>query len=283
MRARCMLALELSGVSFSYRSGIVRRTTAAVVDVSLRVREGIMLAIVGESGCGKSTLLRMIAGVIRPDRGTIRIRDRTIAPRAYHYRRDRLHHARLVQIISQHPELAFDPRQTIASSVREVLNLHRCPDPTARVVQLFGTVGLHEELHSRYPHELSGGQIQRAAIARALATGPAVLLLDEPTSMLDASVQARIIDLLQTVRVRSKVTMVLVTHDIELACTASNEIAVLFNGELVERGTAESLLASPDHQHTRALITATQALKRADGSRSRLPTPAGNPKQRGRA
>ena len=257
--------IELSGVSFSYRSGIVRRTTAAVVDVSLRVREGIMLSIVGESGCGKSTLLRMVAGVIRPDRGTIRIRDRTIAPRARHYRRDRLDHARLVQIISQHPELAFDPRQTIASSVREVLNLHRCPDPTARVVELFGTVGLHKELHHRNPHELSGGQIQRAAIARALATGPAVLLLDEPTSMLDVSVQARIIDLLQTVRLRSKVTMVLVTHDIELAGTASNEIAVLFNGKLVEQGTAESLLAAPEHRHTTALITATQALKKADG------------------
>ena len=273
--------IELSGVSFSYRSGIAWGATDAVVDVSLRVREGTMLSIVGESGCGKSTLLRLIAGTIRPDRGTIRIGDYTIAPRAHKHRLERLHHARLVQIISQHPELAFDPLQTIASSVSEVLTLHRCADPPTRTVELFRTVGLHEELHGRYPHELSGGQIQRAAIARALATEPAVLLLDEPTSMLDASVQARVIDLLQAVRLRSKVTIVLVTHDIELARAASDEIAVLFSGRLAEHGTAESVFASPDHHHTQALIAATMALKRTKEGRSDQWTPTEYPEATG--
>lgn len=253
--------ISVSGVSFSFRSAMARRVTDAVVDVSLTVREGSILSIVGESGCGKSTVLRLIAGLIKPDRGTIRIRDQVIAPQRQYHRHDRLQHARLVQIVSQHPEMAFDPRQTIESAVKEVLQLHGSHDPAQHTIELFGTAGLHPELHSRYPHELSGGQIQRASIARALATDPEVLLLDEPTSMLDASVQARVIDLLQKVRKQSRVTMVLVTHDIELARAASDDIAVMYKGNLVEQSPAELLFASPNHEHTRALIGATLALK----------------------
>ena len=255
--------IEVRGVSFSYRSGISRRETSAVVDVSFQVSDGIMLAIVGESGCGKSTLLRLIAGVVAPDLGTIQIGNTRIAPSGARHRHGRLDHARLVQIISQHPELAFDPRQTIASSVTEVLGLHGSAAPKSRSAELFGIVGLHEELYSRYPHELSGGQIQRAAIARALATEPSVLLLDEPTSMLDASVQARVIGLLETVRRNSGVTMILVTHDIELARASCDEIAVMSGGYLVEHAPADVMFASPQHAHTRDLVDSTLALKGA--------------------
>lgn len=251
--------IDVEALSVSYRSGIVaRRATAAVIDVSLQVREGAMLAIVGESGCGKSTLLRAIAGMVRPDRGSVRIGSRLIGLR---HSGDRLEHARLIQLIAQHPELAFDPRQTIASSLREVLSLHRSPDPAQRMLELFAKVGLHPELHHRYPHELSGGQLQRAAVARALATDPRVLLLDEPTSMLDASVQARVIELLQAVRRELRVTMVLVTHDIDLARVVADEIAVLFEGRLVDHGVPATVVSSPAHPHTRSLVQSTLALR----------------------
>ena len=251
--------IEVDGVSVTYRSGIVaKRTTPALVDVSLRVGAGVMLAIVGESGCGKSTLLRAIAGMVRPDHGSVRIGTRRLG---LHERWDRLDHARSIQLIAQHPELAFDPRQTIAASLSEVLSLHRNKDPVERTRALFTTVGLQAELHDRYPHELSGGQLQRATVARALATDPRVLLLDEPTSMLDASVQARVVELLQTVRRESRVTMVLVTHDIDLARVVADEIAVLFEGRLVEHGTATTVFSAPTHPHTRSLVRSTEALR----------------------
>lgn len=251
--------IEIADLSVSYRvKAIPRRVTAAVVDVSLKVPEGTMLAVVGQSGCGKSTLLRAIAGMVVPDRGSVLLDSQPIGP---HRRRDRLTHARLIQLIAQHPETAFDPRQTIASSVREVLGFHQGGDPTERLMDLFGTVGLHHELYYRYPHELSGGQLQRAAIARALATDPRVLLLDEPTSMLDASVQARVIELLLAVRRKSNVTMILVTHDIELARVVCDHIAVLFEGRLVEHGEARAVFSSPEHLHTQSLVEATQLLK----------------------
>jgi ABC-type glutathione transport system ATPase component len=250
--------IEVQELFVTYRSGIIaRHTTNAVIDVSLDVPQGSMIAIVGESGCGKSTLLRAISGMIRPNTGKIRINNQ---PFGTHPNKHPLHRAKLIQLIAQQPELAFDPRQTIASALNEVLLLHECKTRNTRIKELFSLVGLHSELHNRYPHELSGGQLQRAAVARALAPNPKVLLLDEPTSMLDASVQARIITILQTIRRDFGVTMILVTHDIYLARVVADTIAVMYQGRLVELGPAEKVFSLPQHQHTISLVQATQTL-----------------------
>lgn len=230
------VVLEADGVSRSFGA------VPAVVDASFTVKDGQTLGIVGESGSGKTTLARMIVGIDTPDTGTLRWAG-----------------ARRVQLMHQNPLGAFDPRWTIGRSLREgleaggVLRARRA----ARVTELLAEVGLAPELADRRPRALSGGQRQRAAIARALAADPEVLVLDEPVSALDPSVRERVLRLLARLQEERRLTMILVSHDLDVVGAVADEVLVMQDGRIVEQGATVGVFASPQHPFTRELLAAS--------------------------
>lgn len=214
----------------------------AVVDATFGVPEGRTLGIVGESGSGKTTLARMLIGVERPDSGGLRWTG-----------------AHRVQLVHQNPLGAFDPRWTIARSLREALAAGAVPrsECASRVRQLLAEVDLDPSLAGRRPAALSGGQRQRAAIARALAADPDVLVLDEPVSALDPSVRERILALLQRLQQQRQLTMVFVSHDLDVVGAVADEVLVMQKGRIVERGAVQDVFAAPQHPFTRELLAAS--------------------------
>ncbi|QMU98387.1 ABC transporter ATP-binding protein [Microbacterium esteraromaticum] len=213
----------------------------AVVGASFTLGAGRTLGIVGESGSGKTTLARMLTGVERPDGGELR----WLAPQR-------------VQLVHQNPLGAFDPRWTISRSIAEALQAAGVArrDRPAEVAALLAEVGLGESLGARRPRELSGGQRQRAAIARALAADPQVLVLDEPVSALDPTVQARVLDLLVRLQAERHLTMVLVSHDLAVVAAMCDDVLVMRDGEIVEQGRVADVFADPTHPFTRELLAA---------------------------
>ncbi|MFD6818344.1 dipeptide ABC transporter ATP-binding protein [Microbacterium sp. NPDC060132] len=215
--------------------------TAAVADASFTVPEGRTLGIVGESGSGKTTLARLLVGVEKADTGSLAWQG---SPR--------------VQLVHQNPLGAFDPRWTIGRSLREALEAGGVPrsERRARVAGLLAEVGLAPELAARRPLALSGGQRQRAAIARALAADPEVLVLDEPVSALDPSVRERVLRLLARLQRERRLTMVLVSHDLDVVGAVADEVLVMQDGRIVEQGTTAEVFAAPRHPFTRELLAA---------------------------
>lgn len=214
---------------------------AAVLDASFAVSEGRTLGIVGESGSGKTTLARMIVGVENPDDGGLR----WIGERR-------------VQLVHQNPLGAFDPRWTIGRSLREALAAGGVPRSrrTARVAELLAEVDLDPILAARRPIALSGGQRQRAAIARALAAEPEVLVLDEPVSALDPSVRERVLQLLLRLQRERRLTMIFVSHDLDVVGAVADEVLVMQDGVIVEQGAVVDVFAAPQHPFTRELLEA---------------------------
>jgi ABC-type glutathione transport system ATPase component len=245
--------LEVEGLTKRYpsRGGEV----TACQDVAFRLRRGGALALVGESGAGKSTVIRLIAGLEPPTSGRVLLHGRPT-------RRDRGRAARLtraatVQIVHQDPYSSLDPRQTIGAGLAELLRLHAARlgfttiDP--RVTRLLETVGLHGLADAR-PSRLSGGQRQRAAIARALALEPDILLLDEAVAALDVSVQAQILNLLADLREHTGTTLLFVTHDLAVVRQLCDETVVMRDGRVIETGPTAQLLGAPQHPYTQALL-----------------------------
>ncbi|WP_096359502.1 ATP-binding cassette domain-containing protein [Microbacterium sp. TPU 3598] len=214
----------------------------AVVDASFALKDGRTLGIVGESGSGKTTLARMIVGVDAPDAGTLRWTSQ-----------------RRVQLVHQNPLGAFDPRWTIGRSLREGLEAGGVPraQRAAGVARLLAEVDLAPELADRRPSALSGGQRQRAAIARALAADPEVLVLDEPVSALDPSVRERVLRLLARVQQERQLTMILVSHDLDVVGAVADEVLVMQDGRIVEQGTTAEVFGAPQHAFTRELLAAS--------------------------
>ena len=253
--------LEAAGVSKTYhRRG--KEPVRAVVAASVAVPRGGAVGVVGESGSGKSTLARMIVGLESADSGDIRIdgRERTAVPRS---RRERLAHARSVQMVFQDPYLSLDPRITAGRAIEDALRLHGAggggrrrgaADARARVLDLLDQVGLGEKHAAARPRTLSGGQRQRVAIARALAVEPDVLVMDEATSALDVSVQAQVLDLVDSIRRERGLTVLFISHDLAVVRRVCDETVVMRRGEIVERGRTAGLLADPQHEYTRLLI-----------------------------
>ncbi|WP_314474874.1 ABC transporter ATP-binding protein [uncultured Microbacterium sp.] len=229
-------ALIARGLSRSFA------TVPAVIDATFTVKDGQTLGIVGESGSGKTTLARMIVGVDTPDTGTLR----WMAERR-------------VQLVHQNPLGAFDPRWTIGRSLREGLEAGGVPRArrVARVGELLAEVGLSPEIADRRPSALSGGQRQRAAIARALAADPEVLVLDEPVSALDPSVRERVLRLLGRLQQERQLTMILVSHDLDVVGAVADEVLVMQEGRIVEQGATVDVFASPQHPFTRELLDAS--------------------------
>ncbi len=216
--------------------------TAAVIDASFTVRSGRTLGIVGESGSGKTTLGRMVVGVERPDVGELRWSEE-----------------RRVQLVHQNPLGAFDPRWTIDRSLREALAAGGVPRAhrAGRVAELLAEVDLAPDIADRRPIALSGGQRQRAAIARALAADPEVLVLDEPVSALDPSVRERILALLLRLQRERALTMLFVSHDLDVIGAVADEVLVMQGGAVVEQGTVAEVFENPRHPFTRELLAAS--------------------------
>jgi peptide/nickel transport system ATP-binding protein/oligopeptide transport system ATP-binding protein len=244
---------------FPVRTGLFGRGGAlvrAVDGVSFSVNAGETFAIVGESGCGKSTVARLVLRLIEPSRGTVRLEGRDLTalpPDALRVLRGR------VQIVFQDPYGSLNPRMTVGDMLAEPLMLHDVVPArarAARVRELLSLVGLRADAALRYPHEFSGGQRQRLAIARALAPEPKVIVCDEPVSALDVSIQAQILNLLADLQWRFGLAYVFISHNLAVVRHIATQVAVMYLGRFVETGAAADIFERPRHPYTRALLSA---------------------------
>jgi ABC-type glutathione transport system ATPase component len=251
--------LELTNVSRRYGGGLFsRREVTAVRDVSLRLEEGRpeIFTVVGESGSGKTTLARMILNMVAPSSGTIRFQGVDLA--ALHGARARRAFMRKVQPIFQNPFEAFNPMKRIDrylfATARRVADVSGEAAIAEAADTALKSVGLSlAEVRGRFPHELSGGQLQRVAIARALIPKPALLVADEPVSMIDASLRASIVNLLRELRDRNGLTIIYITHDLATAYYVSDRIIIMRQGSVVESGDARTVLDNPQHPYSQLL------------------------------
>ena len=248
-------ALTIRGLAKHYAID-ARRVVRSVDGVDLDVAEGEVVGLVGESGCGKSTLARLLLRITAPTGGHIVAlgQDHGAMDRAAlrDYRRD-------VQLVFQDPFAALDPRMRLGDSLRAPLDQNGIGTPAEReelVRAMLREVGLSDELLGRRPGECSGGQLQRAVIARALLLGPRILVCDEPTSALDASIRAQILNLLEDLRRTRGLTMLMISHDLRVMRRLADRIAVMYLGEIVEVAETEALFQAPAHPYTRALLAA---------------------------
>jgi peptide/nickel transport system ATP-binding protein len=255
-----------TGVVFKKQVGTVK----AVDGIDLEIRPGEVLGLVGESGCGKSTTILEILEMTRPQAGSITIAGHDVATLS---KDQRLAMRRDVQIVFQDPMAALDPRLTIEDIVAEPLTVHgqSRSQRRARVAELLDLVGLESSMSSRYPHEFSGGQRQRIGIARALATEPKLLVLDEPVSALDVSIQAGVMNLLEDLRARLELSYLFVAHDLAVVRQIADTVAVMYLGRIVEAGPVDEVFSRPRHPYTQALISAVPIPDpAAERSRSRI-------------
>ncbi|MER6131277.1 oligopeptide/dipeptide ABC transporter ATP-binding protein [Streptomyces sp. NPDC001815] len=254
--------LEVTGLTkhFPVRGGFpLRRTVGAVQAVDgldLRVAEGESLGLVGESGCGKSTTGRLITRLLEPTAGKITYRGQDIT----HAGRKELAPVRSeIQMIFQDPYASLNPRHTVGRIVSGPMEINGIDPPGGRerrVHELLETVGLNPEHYNRFPHEFSGGQRQRIGVARALALNPKLIVADEPVSALDVSIQAQVVNLLQTLRKDLGIAFVFIAHDLAIVRHFSQRVAVMYLGRIVEIADRDDLYANPRHPYTRALLSA---------------------------
>jgi oligopeptide/dipeptide ABC transporter ATP-binding protein len=256
--------LEIRDLSVTYQSRS-RRSPAvrAVSQVTLAMARGEVLGLVGESGCGKSSLARALVG-LEPATGHIVLDGQPLPPRRTREQ------ARRVQIVFQDPYASLNPRMTVRHTVSEMLRVHRLRPPaqvTDRARELLELVGLPARVFDARPAALSGGQRQRVAIARALALEPDVLVADEPTTALDVSVQAVILELFARLRDDLGLAVLLITHNLAVVSAMCDRIAVMYLGRIIEQGPARALLADPRHPYTRRLLAAVPRMGSAPAGR----------------
>lgn len=230
----------------------------AVDDVSLFIERGETLGLVGESGCGKSTLGRLILHLLPRDGGDILLGDTLLDGRRVLTPEMRLFRRR-VQIVFQDPFRSLNPRRTVGQAIAEPLQIHNLATASqirARVAELLTEVGLDRDAMDRYPHQFSGGQRQRVGIARALAVEPQLIVLDEPVSALDVSVQAQIVQLLQKLQRERGLSYLFISHNLAVVRHVAHRVAVMYRGKIVETAPVKQIYATPQHPYTRALLEA---------------------------
>jgi len=276
-------ALKLTDLSKTFDVGkrLLRPPRAqvrAVQPITLEVETGETLGIVGESGCGKSTLARMLVGLLDPTDGTIEIEGAPLNTA------DPADFGKRIQYVFQDPISSLNPRKTIRQIIEAPLrHLHGMDRAarTARIAEIFAAVNLREEFLDRYPHEFSGGQAQRIGIARALAADARILILDEPVSALDVSVQAQVLNLLRDLKGKFDLTYFFISHDLAVVEAVSDRVAVLYFGSVVEVGRAEEVFARPRHPYTNLLADSApvvgRGLKAPEGRETELPDPMNPP------
>ncbi|MPV36753.1 ABC transporter ATP-binding protein [Georgenia subflava] len=257
---------------FGARRGLHGRTerVRAVDDVSFTVRRGETLGLVGESGSGKSTIARCVVRLERPTAGRVDFRGQDLADIG---KRELRRVRQDLQMVFQDPYASLDPRFTVQEIVAEPLRIHGRyrRGGAARVRELLDLVGLKPEHANRYPHEFSGGQRQRIGIARALALGPQLLVLDEPVSALDVSVQAQVINLLRDLQEEMGLSYLFIAHDLDVVRHICDRIAVMYQGNIVETGDREQIFDRPEHRYTQALLSAIPVQEPSErGTRQRI-------------
>ena len=244
---------------FPVRSGFLQRVTGwvkAVNGVGFDIRQGQTLGLVGESGCGKSTVARMIMRLLNPDAGQIIFRGRDIGGLT---EKEMKPFRKQMQIVFQDPYGSLNPRMTVGQSIEEGLRISTMPrgrQRRDRLAALLEMVGMAPESSDRYPHEFSGGQRQRIGIARALSVDPVLIICDEPISALDVSIQAQVINLLKDLQDQLGLSYLFISHDLNVVGYLCNQVAVMFQGYIVELAPAEQLYANPNHPYTQTLLAA---------------------------
>ncbi len=262
-RPRTLVGTERLGKYFPVGSSFFARSQKvlrAVDGVSLRVRRGETVGLVGESGCGKSTLGRLILRLVEPTFGRVVYDGRDIVPLSASEMRPL---RRKMQIIFQDPYSSLNPRMTVRDIVGEAIQIHKLAptkkDEEEMVANLLRKVGLRPDAMGRYPHEFSGGQRQRIGIARALAVQPEFIVCDEPISALDVSIQAQIVNLLMDLQDELGVAFLFISHDLRVVRHISHRAVVMYLGKIVEQGTTEQVYRGAQHPYTRALLGAVPA------------------------
>ena len=245
--------LEVKNLSKQFYKN--KKLFTAVNAVSFTLQRGECLGIVGESGCGKSTTVKMITHLLKPDGGDIFLNGTDIQKMRGKSLKQLYTE---IQMVFQVPQDSFDPRQTLGKSIMESMRNHGVGKKEAkkRLGELLQQVELPAEIADRYPNQVSGGQCQRAAIARALAVNPKILICDEATSALDVTVQAQIIELLKRLQKEMNLSILLISHDLALVQYLCDHVIVMYQGNIVEEGTPERVISAPENDYTKMLIEA---------------------------
>ena len=274
-------AMEVSGltVKFPIRGGVlgkVQKYFTAVENVSFSMQAGQIMSIVGESGCGKSTLVKSLVGLVPMDsgefklfgqkvvKGKVELAAENAAGKTAGKAQKSCRVSDLVQMIFQDPFSSLNPRQTVAEILTAPLVARgvKVLDAEARARELLERVSIPKEALQKFPHEFSGGQRQRLCIARSLMVKPKILLCDEVTSALDVSVQAQILHLLDDLRNEFGLSILFISHDMQVVRALSDEVLVMYFGHVVERGAADSVLTNPQHEYTKKLLASVPTIRR---------------------
>lgn len=278
-----MLALKVRNLSKTFPLpkplfGKAGKGVRAIHPMTFEVETGETLGIVGESGCGKSTLARMLVGLLTPTDGSIEIAGKALD------NADPAVFGKQIQYVFQDPISSLNPRKTIRQIMETPLKrLHGMNkvQRAERINEIFNSVNLREEFLERYPHEFSGGQAQRIGIARALAASPQIIVLDEPVSALDVSIQAQVLNLLADLRQKFGLTYLFISHDLAVVEAVSDRVVVLYFGSVVEIGRAETIFKTPKHPYTQLLAKSAPVVGRPlvppEDKDSELPNPLNPP------